>query len=208
MQYYHWSIISDPFLPQTYFVVSPYTGHLLSFSDPSAIHNSIIMRAIGGFKHCRFSSSLSFPENEPFNFTTCGNEDNTLHLRLRAIIIRRTVRTLLKVLPLGVLVYLIIVIVSIRINNVDQARAVSYVANAFGIRSVGNCLEVSICRFWMFRLLGWSATLNIGVLFPTEEMHAWVSLNHVPVLENADFIGHYQVAIAYSDPNNANYGIR
>lgn len=79
----------------------------------------------------------------------------------------------------------------------DPLEACAYAAALFGTRSGGNCLPMSISRFWFLRSIGQDARVHIGVFVPTDTMHAWVQIAGRAVLESADELVHYQSSVVY-----------
>ena len=198
MMDYKWTIVSDQFLDSVHFVISPCFGHLIEIHDISDLNKSPLMRTVAGFTKRTFSTSLHRAQEDPIG---CLDEKmpSNIYPPINPSLIRKIARVSLHLFPLGFVIYCLFLSTKGGKPVLELSEAVSFVADAFGRRSNGNCLEIALCRYWLFCLLGWRTTIQIGVLFPTEEMHAWVALDGVPLLEDADFVGHYQAAVIYSD---------
>jgi|GEM_PF-2193252 len=196
-QWYRWCVISDVYLDNVHFVLSPRTGTLTEISDLKAFFEARLLRFFLGFSKRTFIASIPWPVRDPLDIAS-GADAPTLCLKTApAHPMMHAVTMALRILPLWLVIELAALFSEKRAEKLPLNDAVARVAAAFGWRSRGNCLPVSICRFWLLRRLGWKPSIQIGVLFPTEEMHAWVCLDGAPVLEDADMVSHYRVAVQY-----------
>jgi hypothetical protein len=192
---YHWQLITDQYLDGVSFAISPITGHLFEVTHKRDICRSVLFKLFFGFNTASYTSSSSLPIKAPINVPPVSTTEYVNIRYVRAS--RWIIESLLSIVPLGLVVGIISCLNSVKGSNVDFNDALSFVAHAFGSRSDGNCLQVAVCRYWLLRKLGWRTELHLGVLFPTENMHAWVVYNGQPLLECPDFISHYQSAVAY-----------
>jgi hypothetical protein len=192
---YHWQLVTDQYLNGVFFAISPITGHLFEVEHQCDIYSSVLLRSFFGFNTKRYTGSSSFPIKAPINVPPVNTTEFVKLKYVRAI--QWTAKSILSIIPLGIAVGVISCLEKPKNTNVDFDDALSFVANAFGSRSDGNCLQVAVCRYWLLRKLGWTTELHLGVLFPTENMHAWVAYNGQPLLECPDFISHYQSAVVY-----------
>ncbi len=200
---YGWRVISDPHLTSAHFVISPRTGDLIELSEPTQVFESWAMRAIYGFTENTFCPSFSDKVCDPIDPPEINSIESKFDRRdITSAPLRCFIRLAIRLLPLSFLVRFGTALIPLNGKPADLPQALHRVACAFGRRSAGNCLELAICRFFLFRMFGWRTTIHIGVLYPTEEMHAWVALNGVPVLEDADVVAHYQTAVFYSDTSS------
>jgi len=197
MNSYKWRLVSDEYLQGVFFAVAPITGHLFEISNPSDINNSVILKHFFGLNPKKYAETICDSCNLPIEIPPVEKPISKCKLRYIQII-RRVIDLALMIVPLGFVINLVSIFTPVNLNKFDLKEALSIVAHAFSTHSNGNCLQIAICRYWLFRKLGWSTSIHLGVLFPTEEMHAWVTLQGQPIFECPDFIAHYQTAVIYS----------
>lgn len=115
--------------------------------------------------------------------------------------IRICVRWLLKMFPLAVAFRLLNLIFR-PAGSRDMAPGaicLKRLAASFGRRSQDDCLEMALCRYALMRLDGHRCVVNIGLLAPSDEMHAWIEYRAHPILECEDVLVHYQACLQFLD---------
>jgi len=65
------------------------------------------------------------------------------------------------------------------------------------------CLPRAMLRFWMLAPLQPSIEFNLGVWVPTQLMHAWVSVEGVPLGEEREEVMHYRTCVRMTWRNDA-----
>lgn len=113
--------------------------------------------------------------------------------------IRTRVRWLLKMFPLAVAFRMLNLIFPPAANSdIDPgAPCLKRLSASFGRRSQDDCLEMALCRYALMRLDGHRCVINIGLLAPSDEMHAWIEYRGHPVLECEDVLVHYQACLQF-----------
>lgn len=194
----NWRFLTDPYFDE-HFVVLPLTGNLVSTSS-----NSVKFRKQGflikilGLDVCNLRDEHFFARKSIIDLPL-GNSFRSDYNKRSKIILIATKYALL-IFPVSFIVRFFETIFSILgapLHKFTQLE-LQIVSIAFGRRSKDNCLQIAICRYALLRLLGIKSTICIGVLVPTEEMHAWVEVSGHPILECSDVLVHYQTCLKYS----------
>lgn len=179
------------------FIVVPLTGHLLvrdgRLSDEEVLSASSLL---GMTKASLDPEGFTFPldaidvEQAPDDlpdYTQMGHQ------------ISRVVSMANRILPLRLSVILIELMYGKRMRpKLRLEDSIGLVSAMFGRRSKQDCLEMSLKRYALLRYIGHKPNINVGVFIPTEEMHAWVSIDNLPILECPDVLMHYTQALIYS----------
>jgi hypothetical protein len=193
---YCWRALHEPGLPEL-FMVAPRTGHLLSVAaDPADVAPGATLAWLGLTAATR-RGAPAFARGAPLD--AAGGPLAAGDPRRRIGAIRRDVLWCLTLLPLSMAIGAL----EWKFGNPPVAgaapqAAIAMAARAFGRRSQNDCLPVSLMRYALLRNLGVAADIHLGVLVPTEEMHAWVQIGAQPVLESEDVLMHYQSCVRFS----------
>lgn len=194
----NWRFLSDPYFNEL-FVVLPLTGSLISISSSSAtiqIHGFWIR--LLGLHINKLRDEQFFAKKSIIDLPPGATLPNSYDRRSKIILI--FVKYSLMLLPLGFVVRIVEIFTSMHIDRKHKftRTELELVSSAFGRRSKDDCLQMAICRYALLRLLGVESTVCIGVLVPTEEMHAWVEVDGHPILECSDVLVHYQTCLKFS----------
>ena len=192
-----WLNLLDNDLPFEFAVV-PLTGHLvrrsLAQADQLALGGNRLHRLMGWQPVLRMLDEErveldAIVDPEP---VACHDNEHAAAARLGRVVI-----LLLKWLPLLWVIKLADLLPPPQRlkKNGDMLLAVGKMAQLFGRRTQGLCLLKAIERRTYLRWLGIESQMRIGIFIPTEEMHAWIEINHQPLLESPDFLAHYRVAL-------------
>lgn len=195
----NWRFLSDPYFIGNKYVVLPLTGTLISISSSRAIIQKLgfLVRLLGlhanSVRDDQFFTSGSIIDLPP---SENSSTDNDRRSRFISIFVRYS----LMFLPLGLVVRIINTITQMCTDSPNRLtrRKLELVSTAFGRRSRDDCLHIAICRYALLRLHGINSSICIGVLVPTDEMHAWVEIDGHPILECSDVLVHYQACLKLS----------
>lgn len=188
MMRYRWRYVQDAPGAADHYAISPWWGTLIKTAAPlplPALGLSAARRGAPAFDDGAF---LSLPTPPRCAASAAGG------------MIATSVRLLLAMLPLMAAIHCLAVLFPRRRRAVglsDATRA-DLIARQFGVASDGQCLPRTLCRFAACRRLGQAdLVIVLGVFTPTDEMHAWLEIDGVPLLECPDFLGHYQASVRY-----------
>jgi len=193
----YWRPIFDPYFDRP-FIVMPLTGNLISVQGDLDQFTARRAARMAGLRAETLMPSAYFARQAILD--TPIDEDAGTPAPA-AVRIRTCVRWLLKMFPLAVAFCLLNLIFSSASNHdmAPKALCLKRLAASFGRRSQDDCLEMALCRYALMRLDGHRCVINIGLLAPSDEMHAWIEYRGHPILECEDVLVHYQACLQFLD---------
>lgn len=191
----YWRPLSDPFFDHP-FIVMPLTGSLISIG--CELESFLARRAarVAGLRGGTRRPDAFFARKAVRDTARVADAASPASARIRQL-----VRVLLACFPLGVAVRLLGVACPLRRTGggpVSEAT-LALLAASFGRRSRDDCLEMALCRYALMRREGHRCAIVIGLLVPSDKMHAWIEHDGHPLLECEDVLVHYQACLAFVD---------
>lgn len=193
----YWRELHDPFFEHP-FIVVPLTGNLMSVRGGIDAITVRRMARLAGLRPETRMPAARFARKPILDIPDDADAGTPSPVARR---IRTCVRWLLKIFPLGVAVRVLGIVYrpGPRRDIAPADLCLKLLAASFGRRSSDDCLEMALCRYALMRRHGHRCVVSIGLLVPSDEMHAWIEYRGHPLLECEDVLVHYQACLQFVD---------
>lgn len=193
----YWRPLFDPYFDRP-FIVLPLTGNLISVQGDLDRFTARRVARLAGLRTDTRRPDACFSRRAILDTPLDDDAGTPAPAAGR---IRSRVRWLLRMFPLAVALRVLdrLFAPAPSCNAEPGAICIKRLAASFGRRSRDDCLEMALCRYALMRLDGHHCVINIGLLVPSDEMHAWIEYRGHPILECEDVLVHYQACLQFFD---------